>query len=190
MKKLIFLILITLSVSIFGQSVQKIVKDLDGDLIKDTVRIDSDAQILICALSSQKFKKIKSDRIRRLNFGNMLVSTKKGFEFWNDFDRSGFRCIFEYNPTAKKMQLIKMQRIDDILRYDYGEKAKGKSNINLLTQEYVGDFYKISGGKLQKIPTIKAKMRLPVTYLETFSDALCFNYEAQCLALYKKNGGS
>lgn len=190
MKKLFFLVLLNVSVSFFGQSVQKIVKDLDGDLIKDTIRIDSDSKTLICILSTQKFKKIQSGKIHRLNFGNMLVSTKKGFEFWNDFDRSGFQCVFEYNPKAKKMQLVKMRRVDDILRLDFGEKAKGKSSVNLLTGDYVGDFFKDAHGKLQKIPTIKAKMAFPTTYLETFSDVLCFEYEAQCLALYKKNGGS
>lgn len=190
MKKITFLVFAFLSVVVFGQSVPKLVKDLDGDLIKDTIRIDSDSKTLICLLSTQKFKKIQSGKIQRLNFGNMLVSTKKGFEFWNDFDRSGFQCVFEYDPKAKKMQLVKMRRVDDILRLDFGEKAKGKSSINLLTNEYLGDFYKASGGKLQKIPTIKSKMVFPKTYLENFSDALCFDYEAQCLALYKKNGGS
>lgn len=189
MKKLTFLFFISLSVSVFGQSVDKIIKDFDGDSKKDTVRIDSDSKTLICLLSTQKYKKIQSGKIQKLNFGNMLVSTKKGFEFWNDFDRSGFKCVFEYDPKAKKMQLVQMRRVDDILKYDYGEKATGKSSVNLLTNEYVGDFYKVVNGKLQKIPTIKIKMVFPKTYLDTFSDSLCFDYEAKCLALYKKNGG-
>ena len=29
-------------------------------------------------------------------------------------------------------------------------------------------------------------MVLPETYLETFSDILCFDYESKCLALYNK----
>ncbi|WP_042721468.1 hypothetical protein [Flavobacterium sp. B17] len=186
MKKTVFLFFISLSLSAFGQSVQELVKDLDGDSIKDTVRIDSDSRTIVCMLSTQKFKKIQSGKIQKLNFGNTLVATKKGFEFWNDFDRSGFRCVFEYDPKAKKMQLVQMRRIDDILSYDYGEKAKGKSSVNLLTGQYVGDFYKVNHGKLQKIPTIKTKMTFPKTYLETFTDSVCFDYEAKCLALYKK----
>ena len=175
-----------MSVSAFGQSVQKIVKDFDGDSINDTVRIDNDAKNLICLLSTQKYKKIQSGKIWKLNFGNTLVSTENGFEFWNDFDRSAFRCVFEYDQKAKKMQLVQMRRIDDILSYDYGEEAKGKSSVNLLTNEYIGDFYKVSQGKLRKMPTIKTTMIIPKTYLEKFSDSLCFAYEAKCLALYKK----
>ncbi|MGU3373618.1 hypothetical protein [Chryseobacterium sp. M5A1_1a] len=187
MKKVSLLLLISLSVSAFGQSTREIIKDLDGDSIKDTIRIDSDSRTLICFLSTQKFKKIQSGVIQRLNFGNTLEPTKKGFEFWNDFDRSGFRCVFEYDAKAKKMKLVQMRRVDDILRYDYGEKSKGYSSINLLTNEYIGNFYKVSHGKLQKMPTIKAKMTFPVTYLETFDDVLCFEYEKKCLALYKEN---
>lgn len=189
MKKITFLLLINLSFSVFGQSVNTLIQDFDGDSKKDTVRIDSDSKTLICLLSTQKYKKLQSGKIQKLNFGNTLVATKKGFEFWNDFDRSGFQCVFEYNPKAKQMQLVQMRRVDDILRYDYGEKAKGKSSVNLLTNDYIGDFYKVANGKLQKIPTIKTKMAFPTTYLETFNDSLCFDYEAKCLALYKKNGG-
>lgn len=176
----------SISVAGFGQSVQKIIKDFDGDSKKDTVRVDNDSKTLICLLSTQKYKKIQSGKIWKLNFGNTLVSTKRGFEFWNDFERSGFRCVFVYNPKAKKMQLVEMRRIDDILSYDYGQKAKGKSNVNLLTSEYTGDFYKVTQGKLQKMRTIKTTMILPKTYLETFSDSLCFDYEEKCLVLYEK----
>ena len=186
MKKLTFLLFISISVSVFGQSVQELVKDFDGDSKKDTIRIDNDSKTLICLLSTQKYKKIQGGKIQKLNFANTLVSTKKGFEFWNDFDRSGFRCVFEYDPKAKKMQLVQMRRIDDILSYDYGEKAKGKSSVNLLTNQYTGDFYKVTQGKLQKMPTIKTTMIFPKTYLETFSDSLCFDYESKCLALYNK----
>ncbi|WP_347218735.1 hypothetical protein [Chryseobacterium sp.] len=185
MKKTILFLLIGLSGSVFGQTIREIVKDLDGDSIKDTIRIDSDSKTLIGFLSTQKFKKIESGVIWKLNFGNTLESTKKGFEFWNDFDRSGFRCMFEYDPKARKIRLVKMRRIDDILSFDYGNQAKGQSSVNLLTNEYVGNFYTVTHKKLQKMPTIKAKMTFPVTYLETFSDTLCFEYERQCLALYK-----
>ncbi|MFP3833309.1 hypothetical protein [Chryseobacterium sp. SIMBA_028] len=187
MKKVSFLLLMGLSVLAFGQTTREIIKDFDGDSIKDTIRIDSDSRTLICFLSTQKFKKIQSGVIQKLNFGNTLEPTKKGFEFWNDFDRSGFRCVFEYDAQAKKMRLVQMRRIDDILSFDYGDEAKGESRVNLITNEYIGNFYKASHGKLQKMPTIKAKMTFPVTYLETFDDALCFDYEEKCLALYKEN---
>ncbi|HEU4496388.1 MAG TPA: hypothetical protein VFR70_04990 [Flavobacterium sp.] len=187
MKKTILFFLIVFSVSAFGQSTRKIVRDFDGDLKKDTVRIDSDKKVLVCRLSAQKYKKTESGEIYRLNFGNTLVPLKNGFEFWNDFGRSGFQCVFEYSQKLKKFQLVKMRRIDDDLRHDYGEKAKGKSSVNLLTGEYAGDFYEAYQKKLRKMPTIKAKMNFPETYLETFSDILCFEYEKKCVALYEKN---
>jgi len=187
MRKTAFLFFFSLSLAVFGQSVQKIVKDLDGDSVKDTVRIDNGSRTIICALSTQKYKRVQSGKIQKLNFGNTLVDTKKGFEFWNDFDRSGFRCVFEYDPKAKKMQLVQMRRIDDVLSYEYGDKAKGKSTVNLITHQYTGDFFKAVHGKLQKIPTIKTKMIFPKTYLENFSDAICFDYESKCLALYKSH---
>ena len=186
MKIPIILFLLFLSNSIFSQTTRKIVKDFDGDSKKDAVRIDSDKRTLICLLSTQKFKKVESGEIQRLNFGNTLVSTKNGFEFWNDFDRSGFRCVFEYNKNAKKMQLIQMRRVDDILSFDYGDKAKGLSTLNLVTNKYVGNFYQVFKKKLIKMPIIYAEMIFPQTYLETFSDTICFTYEARCIALYER----
>ena len=187
MKKIIFFFLIVFSNSIFGQTTRRIVRDFDGDFKNDTVRIDSDKRIIVCLLSTHKYKKIQSGKIRKLNFGNTLVPIKKGFEFWNDFDRSGFRCVFEYNQKLQKFRLIQMRRIDDILSFDYGDKAKGRSNINLLTNEYRGNFYEVYHKKLQKIPTIKAKISFPEIYLETFNDNWCLDYETKCLALYEKN---
>lgn len=184
--KIILLLILLISYSQFyGQSLRKIVRDFDGDSKKDTVRIDSDTKTLICRLSTQKYKKVESGIIQRLNFGNTLVDTKDGFEFWNDFDRSGFQCVFKFNQKEKKLQLVKMRRVDDILSFDYGDGAKGKSTVNLLTNEYVGNFYQIYKGKLRKMPTIIAKMEFPKTYLETFSDIICFDYEKKCLVLYK-----
>ena len=80
-----------------------------------------------------------------------------------------------------------MRRVDDILSSDYGGKSKGLSTVNLLTNQYVGNFYQIFNKKLLKIPTINAEMIFPVTYLETFSDSLCFDYESKCIAIYNKN---
>jgi len=187
MKKILFLSLIFISKSFFAQSTRMIVKDFDGDLKKDTVRIDSNARILICLLSSQKFKKIQSGEIQRLNFGNTLVPTSNGFEFWNDFERSGFRCVFEYNKEERKIQLIRMRRVDDILSIRYGHKFKGFSEVNLTTNKYVGNFYQVCNKKVVKIPTINSEMIFTKTYLETFNDVVCFDYETKCVMLYNKN---
>lgn len=182
---ILFLLIFVFSFQVSGQSLRKIVRDFDGDAKKDTVRIDSDSKSLICRLSTQNYKLIQSGVIQRLNFGNTLVATKEGFEFWNDFDRSGFQCVFRFNQKEKKFQLVKMRRIDDILSFDYGDEAKGKSSINLVTNEYIGDFYQLYQGKLKKMPTIRAKMVFPATYLQTFNDIICFEYEKKCLTLYK-----
>lgn len=39
------------------------------------------------------------------------------------------------------------------------------------------------------MPVIHATMTYPVIYLETFTDAINFNYEAKCQVLYEKNKG-
>lgn len=186
MKYTISLIILLLSNVVSGQSTRKIVKDFDHDLIKDTVYIDSDKDVLVCLLSRDKFKKIESEEIRYLNFGNTLVSTKRGFEFWNDYGHSGFISVFEYNKKAKKLQLVQMRRTDYGLSSEFPGGKRGSSSLNLLTNKYVGQFYKIRNKKLVKLPVIHATMIYPVIYLETFTDAINFNYEARCGALYEK----
>lgn len=190
MKSHFFLVLFFLSFLGFSQSTRFIVKDFDGDKIRDTVRIDSDADKLYLMLSTNSFKKIASQKIRRLNFGNTLEETAKGFEFWNDFGRSGFISEFQYNAKAKKMQLIKMKRTDyDIDYFKYGKAVRhgsGKSSVNLLTNQYVGDFYDVHNEALRKLPTIKETMYFPETYIDSFSDAINFEFERRCLLLYEK----
>lgn len=195
MKKILIVILILLSKNIFGQTTRKIVKDLDGDGKKDSVYIDSDVDKLFCSLSTDKYKKIASKRIARLNFGNTLVSTKNGFEFWNDFGRSGFINEFKYNHKTKKMQLILIKRTDyDISYTEYGDKVRGgsgKSSINLLTNQYIGNFYDVYQGKLRKLPAIKAQIIIPETNLDNFSADVYTDFEQECIALYeaaKKKG--
>ncbi|MET6996722.1 hypothetical protein [Chitinophaga defluvii] len=187
--KLLFLVILPIH-TIFAQSVQKIVKDLDGDLKKDTIYIDSDLDKLFCILSTNKYKPVESLKIQILNFGNMLAPTKNGFEFWNDYGRSGFINEFKYNPKTKKVQLIRITRTDyDISYTDFGEKVRngsGKSSINLLTNKYVGNFYDVHNGKLRKLPTIYAEMIIPETNIEDFNDGLYFDYEKRCVALYEK----
>ncbi|CAM4036723.1 MULTISPECIES: hypothetical protein [Flavobacterium] len=184
------LIFMLLSNCILAQSTRRISKDFDGDSIKDTVYIDSDTKKLVCLLSTQHFKKMESKGIPSLNFGNTLVETKKGFEFWNDYDRSGFINEFLYNKVIKKMQLIKITRTDyDISWTKYGEKVKGgsgKSTIDLLTNNYIGDFYAVIDEKLIKLPLINAKIVLTETTIENFSDAIYFNFEKKCVALYEE----
>ena len=186
MKYLISSVLLLLSNIAFGQSTRRLVKDFDHDFIKDTVYIDSDKDILVCLLSRDKFRKVESDEIRYLRFGNTLVSTKKGFEFWNEANHSSFISVFEYNKKANKMQLVQMKRTDYGSRADYPDEKRGVSSVNLLTNLYIGEFSRMQNKKMVKVPTIYAKMIYPIIYLETYTDAMNFNYEGRCNALYKK----
>ncbi|WP_293312236.1 hypothetical protein [Pedobacter sp. UBA5917] len=170
----------------FAQSTRRLVKDFDHDLKKDTVYINSDTKTLFCRLSSQKFKKIESLKIWKLNFGNTLVATKAGFEFWNDYGRSGFISTFAYNKTEKKMQLVKMQRTDYEVSGTYSGENGGTSSVDLLTNKYTAQFNVVHHNKVVKIPVIHTLMVFPKTYLQTFSDDINFDYEKKCVALYNQ----
>lgn len=190
MKQLVLLLSLTFFCPLIAQSNRQIAKDFDGDKIKDTVYIDSDLDKLVCLLSSNNFKKIESLKIRSLNFGNTLVETKNGFQFWNDYGRSGWINEFEYNAKEKKMQLIKIYRTDyDIDRQKYGEAVKngsGKSSIDLRTNRYVGNFYDVHDGKLRQLPTIIKQLVFTDTFLYCFSDDINFEFENKCLKFYEK----
>lgn len=170
----------------FAQSTRKIVKDFDGDGKKDSVFIDSDKDILMLWLSTQKYKRVESKEITHLNFGNTLVATAKGFEFWNDYDRSGFISVFAYDKMAKKMRLVQMRRSDDKLGRDHPNEGLYESSVNLMTNKYVGIIRTRIKGKVMKT-IINAELVFPKTYLETFSDLINFDYQAKCIALYNKN---
>lgn len=188
MKKLscyfLFLFLMV-SLTTSAQTTRKIVKDFDGDGRKDSVFIDSDRDILMLWLSTQKYKRIESKEITHLNFGNTLVATKNGFEFWNDYDRSGFISVFQYNKTAKKMQLVQMRRTDDKLGRENPNEGLYESSINLLTNKYLGVIEREVKGKTVKT-FINAVIIYPKTYLETFGDGINFDYQEKCIAIYEK----
>ncbi|TDG36429.1 hypothetical protein EZJ43_07880 [Pedobacter changchengzhani] len=181
----LFLLLLLVNLA-SAQTTRKIVKDFDGDGKKDSVFIDSKKDMLMVWLSTQKYKRVESKEITHLNFGNTLVETKKGFEFWNDYDRSGWINVFEYNKTAKKMQLVQMRRSDDMLGRDDPNQNLYKSTVNLLTNKYVGVVETEMKGKVVE-KFINAEMIFPKTYLETFSDAINFDYQEKCIGLYNKN---
>jgi len=190
LKQFIIILLTISSCTSFSQSTRQITKDFDGDKELDTVLIDSDLNKLFCSLSTNNYKRISSLEIRSLNFGNTLVETKKGFEFWNDYGRSGWINEFQYNSRLKKMQLIKISRTDyDIDRQKYGDEIRygsGKSSINLLTKSYVGNFYTVVKDQLKKLPTITATMDFTETFLYCFNDDINFEFEKKCIALYEK----
>ena len=97
MRFLLFLILL-LTFQIFSSQV---IKDLDGDLIKDTVTFNSEKGMIICKLSTQKFKPIRSQPDLTDEIQSGVQETKSGFEFIVNYMRAGFAHQFRYEPKDK-----------------------------------------------------------------------------------------
>ena len=184
MKKIILLIFLIIQANFVNSQVTKqLIKDFDRDNKNDTIYIDSDKDRLVCSLSTNNYIKKVSKKIRILNAANTLIDTKNGFKFWNHYSRSGYFNEFEYNSQLKKMQLIKM------VREEYNGATRGESSINLLTDEYLGNFryapnYKYAGdNNYENLGVIKTKIIFPPTFIETFSDSLNYEYEKKCVNL-------
>jgi hypothetical protein len=164
----------------------KLVKDLDFDKQNDTVYVDRDQSVIVCRLSSQNFKKITSLPIDVLNEQSGVQESKNGFTFYNDWMRAGYKNQFRYDVKTQRMQLIGMSR------YEFGNATNdgsGESSVNLLTNDYKGDWNYFDQKKKQlvKIPTIATKLVLPKTYLETFGEETYFGFAEKCTALYEKH---
>lgn len=147
---------------------QKLIKDIDFDGKKDNVYIDVKESVIVCQLSSQNFRKIKSKPISILNDDSGIHFKKDGFEFYNHWMRAGYYNQFRYNKKTKKIQLIGMSR------YELGNAAhdgSGESSVNLLTNDYIGNWNFFDylahneDGELVNIPTIKTKMKFQETNL-------------------------
>jgi len=139
--------------------------DLDHDRKLDKVYFEEEC--LVCQLSSQNFKKMKSSTLR--NDAKVYLSkTKSGFKYHDNGMRSGAEWQFRYEKKSKKMRLIGMSR------YNFGgstNDGSGESSVNLLTNQYVGEwnYFNPIHPKLIKIPTIKKKESYPKIYLENFA---------------------
>lgn len=176
----------------FGQSKaqQKLVKDIDFDGKNDTIYVDTDESVIVCQLSSQQYKPIKSQPIEIMNQQSGVSATKNGFEFQNHWMRAGYHNQFRFDKKTKLIQLIGMSR------YEFGpanNNGSGQSSVNLLTGDYIGDWNYYDNlannekGKLVKIPTIKTKMWFNKTYLNGFSDKTYFDFSKRCSKLYYKH---
>jgi len=170
----------------YGQG--KLLKDLDNDRIMDSVYIDSIRSTIVCRLSTQDFKRIESKPIEILNETSGIRDAKDGFYFYNNWMRAGYSNQFRYDAKTKKIWLIGMSR------YEFGNvtnDGSGESSVNLLTNRYIGDWNYYDPGKeeLISIPTIKAKMILEKTDLESFSENIYFTYAEKCSELYYKGQG-
>lgn len=168
---------------------QKLVKDIDFDGKNDTVYVDTDESVIVCRLSTQQYKPIKSQPIEIMNLQSGVSSTKNGFEFENHWMRAGFHNQFRYDKKTKQVQLIGMSR------YEFGpanNNGSGESGVNLLTGDYIGDWNYYDNlanhekGTLVKIPSIKTKMWFNKTYLTGFSDKVYFDFSKRCAKLYYK----
>jgi len=158
-----------------------LIKDLDGDGIMDSVYMENSR--VTCCLSTQNFKKTQNHEIEILNYMSYISDVKNGFYFENHWMRAGYKNQFRYDSKAKRIQLIGMSR------YEFGNVANdgsGESSINLLTNDYIGDWSYFDEGKeeLIKIPTIKTKMSFGKIYLEDFSEETYFGFAEKCAELY------
>lgn len=166
-------------------SQDKLVKDLDGDAINDTVYVDQEASRIVGQLSTQNFKRIESQPIDVLNESSGVKATKSGFEFFNNWMRAGYAAQFRYDVKTKRLQLIGMSR------YEFGNATNdgsGESSVNLLTNDYIGNwnYFNYDKEELVKLPTIKTKMPLGKIYLTGFSDDTYFAFAEKCAALFEK----
>ncbi|HVF80790.1 MAG TPA: hypothetical protein VM884_02610 [Flavisolibacter sp.] len=184
MKKIIFTFCL-LSVHAFSFAQGKLSKDLDGDNKMDTVYLDTEASVIICLLSTNKFQKVVSGKIDILNEKSGIGETRNGFVFWNNGMRAGYSNQFRFDKKTKKMQLIGMSRFE---LGNATNDGSGESSLNLLTKDYIGDWNYFDEDKkeLIRIPTIKARMNFPYTSLEEFNDATYSNFAEKCSALYDR----
>ena len=186
MKKIIIILtLIIVTNFTFGQN--KLVKDIDNDGKNDTVFVDVEKSTIVCNLSTLNYESVSSKPIDGLNEPSGVIETKNGFEFFNDWMRSGFKNQFRYNSKTKKIQLIGMSS------YSFGNASNdhsGGSSVNLLTGDYIGIWNYFDPlannekGGLVEIPTIRTKMKFKIINLEDFSDETYFNYAYKCEKLY------
>jgi len=169
----------------YGFSQKKLVKDIDFDGIQDTTYLDSKTAGIICKLSGQGFKKVKTKVFETSSDNAHIEGTKNGFEYRCNWMRTGYANQFRYNKALKKVELIGMSR------YEFGNAANdgsGESSVNLLTGDYIGNwnYFDEAKQRLIKIPVIKTKMPFEKVFLEDFSEETYFNYADRCYKLYEK----
>ena len=157
--------------------------DLDLDRKVDTVILDRAGGILICKLSTQYYKEIRSPELSAEGSNTHIRESGDGFTFSAPEMRSGYHMDFKYNRIVKRVQLVAMDR------YEFGPASNdgsGESSVDLLTNVYQGDwnYLDMKRLKLIKMPTINRKMVFPKTYLDNLDDAIVYRYSEQCAAIY------
>jgi len=161
-----FLLLLTFPTLISAQE-NKLVADFDGDKIDDKVYLDSKIGAVVYELSSQKFKKVASNQFE--DSGELFFhKAKNGFRVSLNQMRASSAYQFRFEKESGKMRLIGMER------EEFGpanNDGSGESSVNLLTNEYIGEwnYWDNSKMKLVKMPTIKKKMVFPKVYFDTMN---------------------
>ncbi|MNK06442.1 hypothetical protein D3C87_243400 [compost metagenome] len=189
MKKTILITtLLLLQLAAFAQD--KLVKDIDFDGKNDTVYIDRKQLQIVCRLSTQNFKKLKSKPVEMPSDNSYIKATRNGFELRNNWMRSGYTGQFRYEKVEKRIRLI------GITEYAFGNAANdgsGEASANLLTGDYIGNWNYFDHlankekGVLVKIPTIKTKMKFKKIYLEEFNEESYFAYSTQLEGIVEKH---
>lgn len=177
----IFVLLLFLSIKIFSQNY--LIKDLDGDSLNDSIYEHNN--LIIHKLSTKKFHPISINLIDTYGGSFKIAKTKNGFQYEINYRKAGIKAQFRYNSNSKKIELIGMSR------YEFGNASNdgsGESSINILTNDYIGNwkYYDLDKGSLIDLPTIKTKMVLPKINLEEFNESYLEKYSAECSKLYQK----
>lgn len=178
MKRLVFLLFFSITNIISAQE-----KDLDHDGVPDSVNFDTQKLKIICKLSSLDFKPIYSKEIETSGDFTGVSYTKNGFEFYIDFMRAGYSAQFRYEPKDKTIRLIGMSR------YEFGpanNDGSGESSVNLLTDDYIGEwnYYDLDKSRLIKMPTIITKLTFKKTFLIDFDESVLYDFGSRCSELY------
>lgn len=179
MKRLIFLLFFCITNIVSAQEN----KDLDHDGIPDSVDFDADKLKIVCKLSSLHFKPVYSKEIETSGDFAGVRYTKNGFEFYISLMRAGYAAQFRYESKDKTIRLIGMSR------YEFGpanNDGSGESSVNLLTNNYIGEwnYYDLDKSRLIKMPTIKTKMTFKKTFLTGFDESILYDFGSQCSELY------
>lgn len=169
---------------------KKLVKDIDFDGKADTIYIDQKEWKIVCRLSSQNFKKLKSKYIETSGDNTVLEPKKNGFEIKVNWMRAGYTCQFRYEKNEKRIRAI------GITEYAFGNAANdgsGEASYNLLTGDYIGNWNYYDHlannekGELVKIPTIKLKMQFKKIYLEDFNEGAYYAVTDKIRPLVEKH---
>ncbi|WP_316769020.1 hypothetical protein [Pedobacter frigiditerrae] len=185
--KIFILLLFIVTSSAFAQ--EKLVKDIDFDGKNDTVYIDQKEFKIVCRLSTQNFKKLKSKTLEMSSDNTYFKPTRNGFELRVSWMRNGYACQFRYEKLEKRIRVI------GITDYAFGNAANdgsGEASANLLTGDYIGNWNYFDHlannekGELVKIPTIKTKLKFKKIYLIDFDSDSYYSFSDQVRPLIDK----